>query len=522
MLEFTCPNAAAAWLKSRVTGALRTDSRKVVTGDGFLAWPGVAVDARQHVSSVLKSGAVACLVEMAGAEPYQFENPAIAGYRNLKGASGPIAAAYFDNPSERIDVIAVTGTNGKTSTAWWLAHALSSLTLADPIACGFMGTLGIGSVRSAGGTANSRLELTASGLTTPDPVLLQQGLREFQDAGLCACALEASSIGIEEHRLDGTRIRVAIFTNFTQDHLDYHGSMHDYWESKKRLFRWPGLAAAVINIDDEKGRELAAELSASTASTEHTNPFDIWTLSCERAARLRAQDIAHGERGLSFTVVEDQLCLRVTTRLTGHFNISNLLGVISAMRVLGVPLAACVGACEALHPVPGRMESQGGSELNPLVIVDYAHTPDAVSKTLIALRQVALQRVGRLWCVLGCGGNRDASKRPLMGSIAWQLSDQLIVTSDNPRMESPQAIADQMLAGIADTTNVSVQLDRALAIRDAVNQADSRDIVLVAGKGHEDYQEIAGVKRPFSDHLQVQLALMARVPAANMPQGVHG
>jgi UDP-N-acetylmuramyl-tripeptide synthetase len=519
MLELTCPNAAAAWLKGRVTEALRTDSRKVVAGDGFLAWPGAAVDARQHVSSVLKSGAVACLVEMAGAEPYQFENPAVAGYRNLKVASGPIAAAYFEHPSDRLDVIAVTGTNGKTSTAWWLAHALSGLTLVDPIACGFVGTLGIGMARSTGGTISPRLELTSNGLTTPDPVLLQQGLREFQDAGLRACALEASSIGIEEHRLDGTRIRVAVFTNFTQDHLDYHGSMHAYWESKARLFTWPGLAAAAINIDDEKGQELAAELTASAA---HANPIDVWTLSCERAARLQAQDIAHSERGLSFTVVENELRLPVKTRLTGRFNVSNLLGVIAAMRVLGVPLTACVAACEALHPVPGRMESQGGSELNPLVIVDYAHTPDAVSKALTALRQVAEQRGGQLWCVLGCGGNRDASKRPVMGSIAWQLSDRLIVTSDNPRAESPQTIADQMLAGIANTANVSVQLDRALAIRDAVNQADSRDIVLVAGKGHEDYQEVAGVKRPFSDHLQVQLALKARVLAANAPQGVLG
>ena len=517
MLELTSSNAAAAWLKSRVTGTLCTDSRKIRAGDGFLAWPGTVVDARQHVVSALKSGASACLVEMTGSEPYHFEDNAVACFRNLKAASGPIAAAYFDNPSEQVDVIAVTGTNGKTSTAWWLAHALSGLTRVDPIACGFVGTLGIGTVRSTVGTTSPRLEPTSNGLTTPDPVLLQQGLREFQQAGLRACALEASSIGIEEHRLDGTKIRVAVFTNFTQDHLDYHGSMKVYWASKARLFQWPGLVAAVVNIDDEKGAGLVAELNGSRSEA-----VDVWTVSCQRPARLKAQDIVHNERGVSFTVVEDQMRCPVETQLTGQFNVSNLLGVIASMRTLGVPLDACVDACEALQPVPGRMEAQGGSGHDPLVIVDYAHTPDAVSQALSALRQVALQRGGHLWCVLGCGGNRDASKRPLMGSIASQLSDHLIVTSDNPRSESPQVIADQILAGIVGTKNVEVQLDRALAISDAVNQADPRDVVLVAGKGHEDYQEVRGIKLPFSDQLQIKLALQARVPAADAQQGVHG
>ena len=509
MLELNRPNAAAAWLKGRVTGTLRTDSRKVLAGDGFLAWPGAATDARQHVFKALDNGAAACLVELAGSEPYQFEEPAIAGYRNLKAASGPIAAAYFENPTGQLDVIAITGTNGKTSTAWWLAHALSGLKV-DPIACGFVGTLGIGMLRKSGDGTSFNLETLSNGLTTPDPVLLQQGFREFHDAGLRACALEASSIGIEEHRLDGTRIRVAVFTNFTQDHLDYHGSMRAYWESKVRLFRWPGLSTAVINVDDEKGRELVADLAAHASSA-----IDIWTVSCERPARLQAQDITHDAHGLSFTVVENHSQLTVNTQLTGHFNVSNLLGVIATMRIFGVPLLACVAACESLLPVPGRMESQGGGGHSPLVVVDYAHTPDAISKALTALRQVSKQRNGRLWCVLGCGGDRDASKRPLMGSIASQLSDHLIVTSDNPRSEPPQLIADQIVAGVLNSGRVEVQLDRALAIRDAVNQAGSRDVVLVAGKGHEDYQEILGIKRPFSDHVQVELALQARAPAAS-------
>ena len=513
MLEHTCPNEAAAWLKGRVTGTLRTDSRKVLAGDGFMAWPGAATDARQHVSKALDNGAAACLVELAGSEHYQFEAHAIAGYRNLKAASGPIAAAYFENPTAQLDVIAITGTNGKTSTAWWLAHALSSLKR-DPVPCGFVGTLGIGMVRRSGDGTSLRLETLVNGLTTPDPVLLQQGFREFCDSGLSACALEASSIGIEEHRLDGTRIRVAVFTNFTQDHLDYHGSMATYWAAKARLFRWPGLGAAVVNIDDEKGVDLVAELASSSS-----NSIDIWTVSCEVSARLQAQDIAHSERGMSFTIVENQMRWPVNTQLTGQFNVSNLLGVIASMRALGVPMSACADACELLHPVPGRMESQGGDGHNPLVIVDYAHTPDAVSKALTALRHVSKARGGRLWCVLGCGGDRDASKRPVMGTIASQLSDHLIVTSDNPRSESPQLIADQIVAGVVNPDRVEVQLDRTLAIGRAVNLADSEDVVLVAGKGHEDYQEVLGIKRPFSDHLQVALALRARAPA--LSQGVR-
>ena len=510
MLELTCPNAAAAWLSDHVTGTLQTDSRKVSAGDGFLAWPGAAIDARQHVSTALGNGAAACLVELAGSEQYRFEHPTVAAYRNLKATSGPIAAAYFGNPSEQVDVIAVTGTNGKTSTAWWLAHALSSLTLVEPFACGFVGTLGIGMLGLTDDGANLTLETAPNGLTTPDSVLLQRGFREFHIAGLRACALEASSIGINEHRLDGTRIRVAVFTNFTQDHLDYHGSMAAYWAAKARLFKWPGLNAAVINLDDEKGVELVEELNASASGA-----VDIWTVSCERSARLVAQDITYDAHGLKFTVVEDHLRLTVKTQLTGHFNVSNLLCVIATMRSFGVPLIACVAACETLNPVPGRMESLGGGDNDPLVIVDYAHTPDAISKALTALRQVSNQRGGQLWCVLGCGGDRDASKRPVMGSIASQMSDYLIVTSDNPRSESAQVIADQLVAGIGNSVNVEVQLDRALAIRNAVHQASSRDIVLVAGKGHEDYQEILGIKRPFSDHLQVKLALQERTPAVS-------
>ncbi|HEY5579735.1 MAG TPA: Mur ligase family protein, partial [Rhodoferax sp.] len=234
MLEFQTPTEAASWLRSRVTGTLQTDSRKLQPGDGFIAWPGAAADARQFVASALTSGAGACLVERFGAEAYAFSSDQVAAYANLKAASGLIAAAYFDQPSQQLDVLAVTGTNGKTSTAWWLAQALSNLKLAAPIPCGLVGTLGIGipPLPDATHDDDALTGMVATGLTTPDPVLLQQALRRFADCGFKACAVEASSIGLQEQRLNGTYIRTAIFTNFTQDHLDYHGAMAAYWQAK--------------------------------------------------------------------------------------------------------------------------------------------------------------------------------------------------------------------------------------------------------------------------------------------------
>ncbi|MDQ6881863.1 MAG: UDP-N-acetylmuramoyl-L-alanyl-D-glutamate--2,6-diaminopimelate ligase, partial [Pseudomonadota bacterium] len=376
MQQLHSPIEAARWLRARVRGALHSDSRRIHPGDGFIAWPGAATDGRRHVASSLALGAVACLVEQAGAEAFAFDNAAIASYVNLKPATGPIAAAYYDDPTAQLQILAVTGTNGKTSTAWWLAQALSSLP--RPIPCAVVGTLGVGRPP----------DVQSTGLTTPDPVLLQRQFRDFVDQGLQACAIEASSIGIVERRLDGTRIRVAIFTNFTQDHLDYHGSMESYWEAKAELFRWDGLQAAVVNLDDDQGLGLAQTLQGGS--------LDLWSYSCRQAARLQAQDIGYAPAGLRFTVVEQDARHLLETRLIGEYNVSNLLGVLAAMRAIGVPLADAVLACGNLPPVPGRMErlQQAGQ---PLVAVDYAHTPDALDKALLALQPLAAQRGGQLW-----------------------------------------------------------------------------------------------------------------------------
>lgn len=489
------PQEAANWLAGRVLGSLQGDSRQVRAGDGFVAWPGAATDGRQHVASALTSGAAACLVEAEGVEVFDFSGvqaAAIAAYPGLKAATGPIAAAYYEQPSEHLDVIAITGTNGKTSTAWWLTQALSQ---ARAGGCGVIGTLGIG--------RPPQVEYT--GLTTPDPVRLQAQLRRFVDAGLSACAMEASSIGIVERRLDGTRIAVAVFTNFTRDHLDYHGTLQAYWAAKASLFAWPGLRAAVVNVDDEKGEGLAQTLAGQS--------LDLWTVSCHREdARLRAQDIAYDEAGLHFTVVEGAQHETLHTQMIGHYNAANLLGVIGAMRAVGIALPDAVRACANLLPVPGRMERLHRAG-HPLVAVDYAHTPDALDKALHALRPLAQQRGGRLWCVFGCGGDRDTSKRPLMAAVAEALADRVVVTSDNPRHEKPQAIISQILLGLSHRDAVEVEIDRARAIASTVQAAAPADVILLAGKGHEDHQEIDGVRTPFDDRVHARRALDERASA---------
>ena len=511
------PQEAARWMAARVgsagigSGTLQCDSRRIQAGDGFIAWPGAATDGRRHVPDALARDARACLVEAEGVEAFSFDaSLPVASFAGLKAATGLIADAYYEQPSQRLRVLAITGTNGKTSTAWWLAQAITRAGVAGE-GCGLIGTLGTG--------RPGQVEYT--GLTTPDPVLLQAQLRRFADQGLGACAIEASSIGIAERRLDGTRIAVAVFTNFTQDHLDYHGSMAAYWAAKEELFDWPGLQAAVVNVDDEKGAELAQRLA--------TRGLSLWTYACEPTrdahagrdarpghdarqvhdARLQARAITHAEGGLHFTVCEGGERVELATRLIGQYNVANLLAVIGCLRALGLPLTQAVAACKDLDPVPGRMEclQQPGA---PLVAVDYAHTPDALAQALSALRPLAHARGGQLWCVFGCGGDRDAIKRPLMAAVAEQHADQVLVTSDNPRSEKAAVIISQILRGFVRGDAARVEADRALAIEKAVCEADARDVILIAGKGHETFQEVDGQRHPFDDRMQARAALALR------------
>ena len=478
------PEAAARWLAEWCTGTLRTDSRQVQPGDAFIAWPGYARDGREFVAAALAAGAATCLVEDADVERYGFVDARVASLPGLKARTGEIASAFFGKPTETLDVIAVTGTNGKTSSAWWIAQASAQLARR----CGVVGTLGIGEPP----------RLDYNGLTTPDPVMLQAAFARMRDQLFAACAIEASSIGLNEGRLAGSTVRVAVFTNFTQDHLDYHRTMDAYWAAKRALFGFPGLRAAVVNLDDPKGPDLAAELTS----------LDVWTTGIARTdARLVGESLHYTGEGLAFTLREGTEALEVQTGLIGDYNAANLLGVAGALRAQGHALADVARVLARVTPVPGRMQRVGNGRELPQVVVDYAHTPDALDKALSALQGLARARGGELVCVFGCGGDRDRGKRPQMGAIAARLAGRVVVTSDNPRTEPPA----QILADIAVAAPGALVIEaREEAIRAAIAQAGPRDIVLIAGKGHEDYQEVGGVRRPFSDVAEARSALLER------------
>ncbi|WP_294635609.1 UDP-N-acetylmuramoyl-L-alanyl-D-glutamate--2,6-diaminopimelate ligase [uncultured Aquabacterium sp.] len=502
---------ALAWLREQGVGALTVDSRQVgaLAGQGvaFIAWPGAARDGRSFVAQALADGARACLVEAEGAEPFGFDDARVAAVPGLKARSAEIAHGFYGEPSARLQVVAVTGTNGKTSTSWWTAQALAALGRG----CGVIGTLGVGQPGGAG--------FTPTGLTTPDPVTLHATFRAFADGGLQAAAIEASSIGIEELRLHATHIAVAQFTNFTQDHLDYHGSMAAYWQAKRALFDWPGLQAAVVNLDDPMG--------AGLCTHARSRGLAVWSYGVDTPARLQAQHVRHEAAGIAFTLVEhtdsgltELSRIDLHAPVIGRFNVSNLLAVVGALRALGVPLAEAAAACRGLQAVPGRMElvavPPALAARLPLAVVDYAHTPDALQKALEALRPVADARGGRLWCVFGCGGNRDPIKRPLMGGIADALADHVVLTSDNPRHEDPHAILGQVRAGVQGRARIAVVADRREAIAEALADAEPHDVVLIAGKGHEDYQEVAGLRSPFSDVEEARAALAQRADLVAM------
>jgi len=490
-------DAALQWLVARGARDLCTDSRRVRAGDAFIAWPGYAIDARRFVPAALAAGATACLVEAEGLESLDApgDTARVRSLAQLKARTGPLASRFYASPSDQLEVTAITGTNGKTSTAWWFAQASAILGRR----CAIVGTLGLGELSERAAPE----AIVATGLTTPDPVTLQRGLRRFVDDGVVACAIEATSIGLAEHRLAGTRIDTAVFNNFTQDHLDYHGSMTAYWHAKSALFEWPQLRAAVINIDDPQGAALALTLERAVP--------EVWTCSSRADARLRASSIRLEGGGLAFDVEEGAERVRVRCGLIGAYNVSNLLGAIGALRAAGAALHDIALACSRLLPVPGRLQRLPGGTEGPQVVVDYAHTPDALEQALLALQPLATQRGGHLWCVFGCGGNRDAGKRPLMGALAQRLAQRVVITSDNPRLEAPSVIVAQIAAGLTGAgDHVSVIEDRREAIEHAVRAAGANDVVLLAGKGHEDYQEVGGVRRPFSDAQIAAQALRAR------------
>lgn len=496
--------ALAAQLHDMGVSALVADSRKLQAGQAFVAWPGYGVDARQFVAAALAAGAAACVVEAEGAEAWNFQDTRILFVQNLKARSGQLAAAFYGQPSTRLKLCAITGTNGKTSSSWWLAQAIEQLPVHYGLGgCGLVGTLGVGRVGA----------LQHTGLTTPDPMTLQAELVKMLKDGCGVCAIEASSIGLVEGRMAGSQIHTAIFTNFTQDHLDYHGDMASYWQAKLSLFNGDDLRAAVVNADDDKAAALLAYCRARGLAT--------WTYSVCKKADVYAHDISFSSAGARFTLHIAGRAYAMALPLYGAYNISNVLGVIAALLSLGVGADDAVAACSQLRAVPGRMELLQSAGW-PTAVVDYAHTPDALEKSLQALLPITQMAGGKLWVVFGCGGNRDGGKRPLMGAAAEQYANEVVLTSDNPRYEDPEAIAQAVLAGMQKTP-CRVELDRAAAIAWTLGQAAAQDVVLIAGKGHEDYQEVRGQKTHFSDQEEVRkmwsTKVRAQAPAVLMHLG---
>lgn len=493
-----------AWMRLQAPhGELASDSRGIDKGDIFFAWPGDGGDGRSHIGDAIERGAAAVVYEASDfVWPVDFATPALA-VSDLQSIAGAVANGWYGQPDAAMFVAAVTGTNGKTSCSQWLANAMSRLHSAP---AGVIGTLGRGLYR--GGLAD---HLAETGYTTPDAILLQRSLRDLRVQGATALAIEASSIGLDQGRMNGLHVDVALLTNLTRDHLDYHGTMAEYEAAKGKLFGWPGLRHAVLNLDDAASLRLLARLQQNSPQLAVTG-YTIGEAAPAGITLLRATDIRSNQGGTSFHLHASSTTTLVKVQLVGHFNVSNVLGVIGVLLAQGHPLRAVLDAVESLRAVPGRMQQFGGQE-SPMVVIDYAHTPDALEKTLEALRQVTLQRGGKLWCVFGCGGDRDPGKRPQMGAVAM-LAEEIIITSDNPRSETPATIISQVLAGI-DQRDMKRSMplvieDRAAAILWAVRHADKSDVILLAGKGHESYQEIRGKKLPFLDADHTAIALAAR------------
>lgn len=483
------------------------DSRQIQSGDIFFAYPvghGNALrDGRQFIHAALENGAAAVVFDPVGMDNQFIDHPQCFAVENLAAGAGQLCSQWYGNPSKELSIIGVTGTNGKTSITQWLAQALDASNHRTAV----LGTLGTGFPGA----------LVQTGYTTPDAPKLQTQLAELLSAGAKQVAMEVSSHALDQYRIAGTDLNCAVFTNLTQDHLDYHGSMEEYAEAKAKLFQQSGLKHAVINLDDAFGRELAMNLLAK-------NDLKVWAYALspaifkgfekfgDRLHRIYAKETALSGAGYDSTFVYDNAgSAQLHIPLLGEFNLSNALAVWTVLLTQDMSCELAAHKVSQLNPVLGRMEliqiGKPQKTESLLAVVDYAHTPDALEKTLQALRPIADQRGGNIWCVFGCGGDRDAGKRSLMGAVAERYADQILITSDNPRSEDPQAIMQMIRGGLkVDATNVQMIADRAAAIMAAVRNANARDIVLVAGKGHETTQEINGKKFDFSDQEHIRLA----------------
>ena len=456
-----------------VTG-LVMDSREVRPGDAFVAIAGFGAHGLNFVDAAREAGAAAILFEPPAPEALPAPADAIP-VTGLRARMGTMADSFHDHPSAAMTTVGVTGTNGKTSTVQLLAQAW---TLRGEKA-GTVGTLGAGIWP----------KIVPTGFTTPLVLRMHALLAELRDEGAQAVAMEVSSHALDQGRVDGVHFDVGVFTNLTRDHLDYHGDMASYGAAKARLFDWPGLRAAAVNLDDAFGRELFDAVSGKVRAVGFSSRGAA-------GASVRADDVQLDGTGIRFLLDAGGQAHPVRSPLLGRFNVDNLLGVAATLFALGMAPALVAETLSQLAPVDGRMNRLGGERGLPLVVIDYAHTPDALEQALASLRA---HTVGTLACVFGCGGERDRGKRPQMAAIAERLADSVIVTDDNPRNEDGDAIVADILEGFVDASRVVVQRDRAAAIAQALATAGPDDVILVAGKGHEPYQEIGGVRHAFDD-----------------------
>lgn len=467
------------------------DSRKIQAGDLFVARKGLVSDGRLHIEQAFAQDAHAVIADDLHDE---FQNELLKNAKqpiifisDLNTKMSEIAGNFYDHPSKELNVIGVTGTNGKTSVSLFI-NAIANLAGEKS---GLIGTLGYG----------SHPPFQELSHTTPDAIELQRIFYELKSQGIRRVVMEVSSHALDQDRVKAIAYHTGIFTNLTQDHLDYHRTMEHYGQAKAKLFKMPTLKRAIINSDDEFGRQLHQEFRETLeicGYTLHSQPhfqagLEIKTLH----SHLSVQGIAAN----ILTPWGDGV---LHAPLIGRFNLSNILAVIALYGLEGMPLSEILLHLKKIPQVPGRMERYGGEQRRPMVVIDYAHTPDALKQTLTALREHA---EGKIWCVFGCGGDRDRSKRPLMGQIAEVLADVVIVTNDNPRSEDPAVIADDIYQGFVDTKRVLLEPDRHRAIEHAIRSAQPEDIVLIAGKGHETYQIIGKQKLFFSDAMTAQLIL---------------
>ena len=483
-----CENAAGRLLHS--------DSRKIRTGDIFVACQGEYTDGRSYIPAAIDNGAAFVFWDDDGTFAWQSEwNVPNQGIKDLKTRAGMVAAQVYGNVSETssphavsgdgLNVWGVTGTNGKTSISQWLAQAGDLLgnptTVIGTVGNGFWG------------------KLEAATHTTPDPVSVQTLLHGFKQHGAQNVAMEVSSHGLDQFRVNGVPFKSAIFTNLTRDHLDYHGSMEAYGEIKARLFYWQGLQHAVMNTDDAFGAALAGRLKAERAG------LAVYGYGFGEQADIRITRFAAASDGMTVTLETPWGDGEVHTHLLGRFNAQNLAACVGLLCANGYPLDKVLNALAQIRPATGRMDCIMNPG-KPLVVVDYAHTPDALEKAITTLQEIKPQGAN-LWCVFGCGGNRDKGKRPLMGAAAI-AADKVVVTSDNPRMEEPQDIINDILPAVPNPE--LVEADRAAAIAYAVAHAAPQDMILIAGKGHETYQDILGQKQHFSDFEVAEAGLAAK------------